>query len=142
MNPYFWRQAPRMAASPRGACAFLAGVGLTLEQANLDFTRLYADAFRSAGDAESAAVLDRVHRDEIRHVASAARWLEALAPEEDETERYQNSVPFPLSAARAKAKRFEVAPRRAAGLGEAFIRFIRAARSKQETHPSKGVNPR
>lgn len=135
LNPYFWRQAPRMAASARGACAFLAGVGLTLEQANLDFTRLYGDAFREAGDSASADVLDRVHADEIRHVASAARWLAVLAPERDETARYRNSVPFPLSAARAKGRRFEVEPRRAAGLEKDFIEYVRDARSTQERKP-------
>ncbi len=50
-------------------------MGLTLEQANLDFTLTYRDGFAEAGDLESAAVCQTVHDDEIAHVALAARWL-------------------------------------------------------------------
>lgn len=131
-SDYFWRQARRIARSPAGACAFLAGVGLTLEQANLDFSLLYADAFARAGDAASSEALAIVHRDEIRHVASAARWLHLLSNEPDEVRRYEANVTFPLSAARAKGRRFHAAPRRAAGLGEPFIEHVRSARSSQE----------
>jgi uncharacterized ferritin-like protein (DUF455 family) len=31
-----------------------------------------------AGDAESAAILDRLYRDEVGHVAVGVRWFEAL----------------------------------------------------------------
>ena len=133
LNPYFWRQAPRISKSPSGACAFLSGLGLTLEQANLDFTIIYGEAFENSGDLESSEVFKIVHRDEIRHVASASRWLKALSGEKKEVDRYKNSVPFPLSAARAKAKRFESAPRRAAGLEESFISFVKNSRSTQES---------
>ena len=55
-------------------------MGLTLESANLDFTLAYAAAARAAGDEATAAVLAEVHRDEVRHVRFAARWLPRLAP--------------------------------------------------------------
>ena len=98
----------------RGPQAFLCAMGLTLEQANLDFSLVYRDAFRAAGDEESARACERVHEDEIRHVALASRWLRALSPEEEEVDRYLAAVPFPLSAARAKARRFDAAARRRA----------------------------
>lgn len=148
-SDYFWRQAPVIAASPAGPRAFLAAMGLTLEQANLDFTLTYRDGFAEAGDAESAAVCQRVHDDEIAHVALAHRWLARLSAasrpaagedgeEEEELdtardlEAYLAAVPFPLGPARAKGRRFEVAPRRRAGLSEAMIEHVRIARSNPE----------
>lgn len=133
-SDYFWHQAPNIAASPLGPSAFLAAMGLTLEQANLDFTGVYRDGFREAGDEESARVCERVHRDEIRHVRLAAEWMNRL----DEDDRsdvacYVDAVPFPLSPARAKGRRFDVRARREAGLSEEFIEFIRQARSTTAT---------
>lgn len=126
---YLWQQASRIRESEHPLASFLCAMGLTLEQANLDYTLLYRDAFRSAGDEEGAQVLQRVHDDEIRHVALAAHWLPRVAPDVgDEVERYTRHVPFPLSPVRAKARRFDVAARRRAGLGDAFIAHIRDAR--------------
>ncbi|MDJ0869519.1 MAG: DUF455 family protein [Myxococcota bacterium] len=130
-SDYFWKHAPAIAAG--GPRAFLAAMGLTLEQANLDFSLLYRDAFAAAGDPDSAAVVARVHEDELRHVGLAASWLAKLdAAEPDEVARYERAVPFPLSAARAKGRRFDAAARRRAGLGEPFIEHVRRARSSQE----------
>lgn len=137
-SDYFWQQAPAIAASPSGPQAFLAAMGLTLEQANLDFTLTYRDAFAEGGDPESAAICQRVHDEEIAHVALAARWLARLDDSKDAAARtdldlYLAVVPFPMGPARAKGRRFEVTPRRRAGLSEALIEHVRAARSTQET---------
>ncbi len=132
-SDYLWKHVPPIDAADDGPAAFLAAMGLTLEQANLDFTALYRDAFAQAGDQESAAVCAVVHRDEIRHVRMAAHWLRELRTEPDDRSRYEAVVPFPLAAARAKGRRFELAARREAGLDEAFIEHVRAARSSQET---------
>jgi uncharacterized ferritin-like protein (DUF455 family) len=136
-SDYFWRHAPAIAASPHGPRAFLAAMGLTLEQANLDFALLYRDAFREAGDEASARVCERVHEDEIGHVRLAHRWLLALdgAEPDDEIGAYERAVPFPLAASRAKGRRFDVQSRRRAGLGDAFIEHVRHARSSQQTSP-------
>ena len=56
LSDYFWKHVPAIEASAAGPSAFLAAMGLTLEQANLDFAPLYRDAFRRAGDEESASV--------------------------------------------------------------------------------------
>jgi uncharacterized ferritin-like protein (DUF455 family) len=126
LSDYFWQHVPAIDAG--GPQAFLAAMGLTLEQANLDFTLLYRDAFRTAGDEETARVLQRVHDDEIGHVRLAAVWMRRLAGTSDEVSAYAEAVPFPLSAARAKARRFDVKARRRAGLSEAFIEWVRAAK--------------
>jgi len=115
-------------------------MGLTLEQANLDFTLTYRDAFAAAGDAESATVCQIVHDEEIAHVALAARWLVRLSESEaatadDDLDLYLESVPFPLGPARAKGRRFEVSPRRRAGLSPRLIEHVRRARSSQERGP-------
>ena len=133
LSGYFWKQAPAIAASPHGSRAFLCAMGLTLEQANLDFSLLYRDAFRTAGDERSAEVCQQVHDDEVKHVRLAASWLRRLAGEADarsDLDLYREAVPFPMSPARAKGRRFEAEPRRRAGLSEEFIEHVRSARSR------------
>lgn len=139
-SDYFWRQIPNIAASPAGPKAFLAAIGLTLEQANLDFTLTYRDGFAEAGDAESAAVCQLVHDEEISHVALAAHWIKRLdeadpgeaSAGKTDLERYLEAVPFPLGPARAKGRRFDVDARRRAGLSDGLIDHIRNARSSSE----------
>ena len=138
LSDYFWKHAPAIAGSPAGPAAFFAAMGLTFEQGNLDFAPLYRDAFREAGDEESARVCERVHRDEIAHVRFAATALRDLSrnpepgPPATDVELYERSVPFPLSAARAKGRRFDAKARREAGLSPGFIDYVRRARSPQE----------
>ena len=141
-SDYFWRHAPAIARAPNPPAAFLAALGLTLEQANLDFSLLYRDAFRTAGDEASARVCELVHEDELRHVRLAATWLRRVCPDDgDEVARYEAHVPFPLSAARAKARRFDAAARRRAGLGDALVEHVRTARSSQERGGRPGRRP-
>jgi uncharacterized ferritin-like protein (DUF455 family) len=142
LSDYFWRHEPALAASPHGPRAFLCAMGLTLEQANLDFALLYRDAFREAGDEQSARVCERVHADELRHVRLAATWLSRLASPGAERPQtlvgaYEQAVPFPLGAARAKGRRFDAGARRRAGLDEAFIQHVRSARSRAELRSSR-----
>ncbi len=133
LSDYFWKHTPAIAASPNGPAAFLCAMGLTLEQANLDFTLVYRDGFREAGDERSAEVCQLIHDEEIDHVRLAAHWLRELAPDvPTDVERYRSAVPFPLSAARAKGRRFDRASRRKAGLSDEFIEYVRTARSSQE----------
>jgi len=118
-------------------------MGLTLEQANLDFTLLYRDAFREAGDEASAQVCQRVHDDELRHVRLASEWLARLSPDaEDDVSAYERAVPFPLGPARAKGRRFDASARKRAGLSPAFIERVRTARSTQEQGPLDRSRPK
>jgi uncharacterized ferritin-like protein (DUF455 family) len=137
LSDYFWKLGPAIDAAEDGPKAFLAAMGLTLEQANLDFTLTYRDAFREAGDEASARVCERVHEDEVRHVSLASHWLQELSPPgTTDLDAYQAHVPFPLGPARAKGRRCDRAARRAAGLSDALIERVRGARSNQEKgHP-------
>lgn len=58
--------------------ARLAVVPMVLEARGLDVTPALVAAFERAGDARSAAILGRIYRDEIRHVAAGARWFESI----------------------------------------------------------------
>ncbi|HZD25427.1 MAG TPA: DUF455 family protein, partial [Alphaproteobacteria bacterium] len=58
--------------------ARLAVVPLVLEARGLDVTPATVARLKAAGDPASAAVLERICRDEIGHVAAGRRWFEWL----------------------------------------------------------------
>ena len=62
-------------ATAHDSLARLAVVPMVLEARGLDVTPSTVAAFEAAGDARSAAVLKRIYRDEIRHVAAGSRWF-------------------------------------------------------------------
>jgi uncharacterized ferritin-like protein (DUF455 family) len=57
------------------ALARLAVVPMVLEARGLDVTPATVERFAAAGDRRSAAILERIYRDEIRHVAAGTRWF-------------------------------------------------------------------
>jgi uncharacterized ferritin-like protein (DUF455 family) len=59
--------------------ARLAIVPLVLEARGLDVTPATIADFRRAGDEANAAILDRIYRDEIGHVAAGMRWFHHFA---------------------------------------------------------------
>jgi uncharacterized ferritin-like protein (DUF455 family) len=67
-----WQAA---AATADDVLARLAVVPMALEARGLDVTPALAAAFARAGDRRSAAILERIYRDEIRHVAAGTRWF-------------------------------------------------------------------
>jgi uncharacterized ferritin-like protein (DUF455 family) len=68
-----WEAAEATADDP---LARLAVVPMVLEARGLDVTPATVAAFERGGDARSAAILRRIYRDEIRHVATGACWFE------------------------------------------------------------------
>ena len=70
-----WESA---AATADDLLARLAVVPLVLEARGLDVTPEMAATLERAGDPESAAVLRRLYRDEIDHVAAGVRWFSEL----------------------------------------------------------------
>jgi uncharacterized ferritin-like protein (DUF455 family) len=114
---HFWHQIDRLAGPLEFACA----MGLTLEQANLDFAGDYAAAARACGDTATAEALDQVHADEIRHVHFGWVWLRRFAGEVDPWQAYTAAVKPPLGPARARGARLDREARRRAGIDEAFI---------------------
>ncbi|MEY3212382.1 MAG: hypothetical protein RIT28_2863, partial [Pseudomonadota bacterium] len=128
VSRFFWDALCTM-DSP---AALAAGLGLVLEQANLDFCVHYAAAFRAVGDEESGALMDLILRDELRHVRHGLRWVRHWQePGEDLFSAWERLLKPPLSPARARGLSFDAAPRRAVGLPEDFIqRLASFGRSK------------
>ena len=70
-----WQAA---SATAHDLLARLAVVPLVLEARGLDVTPAMVARLAAAGDADSAAILERIHDDEIGHVAIGRRWFEWL----------------------------------------------------------------
>ncbi len=70
-----WQAA---SATAHDLAARLAVVPLVLEARGLDVTPAMVARLAAAGDADSAAILERIHDDEIGHVAIGRRWFEWL----------------------------------------------------------------
>ena len=69
------------AATAHDVIARLAVVPLVLEARGLDVTPAMIHRLERAGDADSAALLTLIYRDEIGHVAVGLRWFEHLCRE-------------------------------------------------------------
>lgn len=65
-------------ATADDALARLAIVPMVLEARGLDVTPAIIERFAAADDAVSARVMERIARDEVRHVAAGVRWFDAL----------------------------------------------------------------
>lgn len=119
---HFWNKLDHLTTPLEFVCA----MGLTFENANLDFAGDYALAARACGDEATAAVLDRVHEDEIRHVHFGWVWLRRFAGDDDPWQAYLAHVRFPLGPRRARGARFDREARQRAGFDEAFIAALEA----------------
>ncbi|HLL31941.1 MAG TPA: ferritin-like domain-containing protein [Allosphingosinicella sp.] len=64
------------AATAKDPLARLAVVPMVLEARGLDVTPAAVARFEAAGDHRSAAILGRIYRDEIRHVAAGTKWFQ------------------------------------------------------------------
>jgi uncharacterized ferritin-like protein (DUF455 family) len=117
VRDWFWARVPSC-PSPLHFAAF---VGLGLEGGNLEHSARFARLFRDAGDAEGAAVLERVEADEIGHVAFARQWCEALGGAPLSFDAWARLLPTPLSPALLRGVPLNLAARRRAGLSEEFL---------------------
>nr|NIP98351.1 ferritin-like domain-containing protein [Akkermansiaceae bacterium] len=80
--------------------------------------------FAEAGDRETAAILDRIYRDEIGHVHYGLTWFRRWKEQAEESDWkvFCSRLEQPLSAARAKGRfSFNEEGRQEAGLDEDFI---------------------
>lgn len=122
VNDYFWKLVAPMTTP----LDFVTRLNLTFEQANLDFSKHYATLFRQVGDTATAAVLEKIHFDEIGHVGHGLKWFRRWKERgESDWEGYRRCLSFPLTPARAKGLApFNTGSRRLAGLDEDFIRHL------------------
>lgn len=122
VNDHFWR----LVAPMETPMDFVTRLNLTFEQANLDFSKHYAALFRQVGDNATAAVLEKIHLDEIGHVGHGLKWFRKWK-EQGETDwhAYRRCLSFPLTPARAKGiAPFNAESRRIVGFDEEFIRHL------------------
>ena len=121
VNGYFWSKIETITTPLR----FLCAMSLTFENANLDHTLEYEEAARRAGDAKTAAVIERVHLDEIEHVRFGWTWLQIFKDEDESAwDAYRANLTWPLRPAKARGRTFHREGREAAGLDAEFIRRL------------------
>ncbi len=139
VSGYFWRAVAPM----EQPIDYVAGLSLTFEQANLDFARHFAARFAAVGDPESATLLERIHHDEIGHVAHGLKWFRRWKdPRLDDWEAFRQQLKFPLSPARARGFSIDVASRQAAGFHPGFIAQLRVQGQSKGRAPTVWVfNP-
>ena len=123
VNGHVWLSAARF----RSELEYLAVLPLVFEARNLDESVDLADQFDAAGDAKGAAVMRRIHDDEIGHVAFGLRWLRELGGNADAFDLWTASMEEPNKPRRSVGRAFLEEPRRAAGMDAAFLAKLRAA---------------
>ncbi|MCU0796724.1 MAG: ferritin-like domain-containing protein [Akkermansiaceae bacterium] len=133
LSNYFWR----IVAPMETPMDFVTRLNLTFEQANLDFSKHYAALFRQVGDTATAAVLEKIHLDEIGHVGHGVKWFRRWKERgETDWDGYRRCLSYPLTPARAKGLApFHIESRRRAGLDEDFIRRLEVCESSRGRTP-------
>jgi len=118
VNGYIWNKA----MAYRSVLDYLAGLPLTFENRNLDHTLEFSGYFRDAGDDESAAIMQTIHDDEIRHVRFGLEWFRRLKPPDaSDWDVYCDHLTWPIRPAKARGDTFHREPRLAAGMTAEFI---------------------
>jgi uncharacterized ferritin-like protein (DUF455 family) len=139
VSGYFWRTVSVM----ENPMDYISSLCLTFEQANLDFARHFSSGFAQAGDTNTARLLDKIYKDEIRHVAYGLKWFRRWKnPGESDWEAFCRQLKFPLSPQRAKGFLLNIEGRRAAGLDPEFIAELNVYSQSKGRTPSVFVfNP-
>jgi uncharacterized ferritin-like protein (DUF455 family) len=133
VNDYFWRLISPM-ETPMD---FVTRLNLTFEQANLDFSKHYAELFRQVGDTGTAAVLEKIYLDEIGHVGHGVKWFRKWKAEgQTDWQAFKKSLTFPLAPAKAKGiAPFNAEGRRLAGFDEDFINHLEVCEQSRGRTP-------
>ncbi|MBT8037378.1 MAG: ferritin-like domain-containing protein [Verrucomicrobiae bacterium] len=133
VNHYFWR----LIAPMETPMDFVTRLNLTFEQANLDFSKHYAELFRQVGDTGTAAVLEKIYLDEIGHVGHGVKWFRKWKAEgETDWHAFKRSLTFPLAPAKAKGiAPFNAEGRRLAGFDEDFISHLEVCEQSRGRTP-------
>lgn len=139
VSGWFWRCVAPM-ESPLD---YVVSLCLTFEQANLDFARHFGRGFAQVGDADTAALLDRIYHDEIGHVAYGLKWFRRWKqPAESDWQAFCRVLRFPLTPRRAKGFSLNVEGRLAAGFDAEFVAQLDVfAQSKGRTPVVHWFNP-
>jgi uncharacterized ferritin-like protein (DUF455 family) len=123
VNCYIWKKAQEY----HSVLDYLSGLPLTFEARNLDHTIEFEQAFLEAGDKRSAALMRRIHEDEIEHVRFGIEWLRKLKPDaNDEWTTWTDHLHWPMRPEKSIGNNFQHDARLAAGLTPEFIEQLRS----------------
>lgn len=126
---YFWNKAKELETPAHFVCA----MSLTFENANLDHTIEYAEAAVRAGDSKTAAIIDKVHLDEIQHVRFGWEWLGRFKRDDESMwQAYERHLVWPLQPSRGVGRRYHESGREAVGMSEDFLAELRRAVEERE----------
>lgn len=118
VNCYIWKKALQFTC----VLDYVAGLPLVFEGANLDHSLELETAFLKSGDPRSAAVMRRIHEDEIEHVRFGMEWLRRLKPALlSDWEAFEQHLHWPLRPSKARGENFQHEARLRAGLTAEFI---------------------
>lgn len=134
VNFYFWKALKEM----KSPLDYVAGMGMTFEQANLDYCQYYMKLMNEWDDAETAGLLKKVYDDEIGHVKYGVSWFEKWRdPNESQWESYRKTImqQVPLNPVRAKGIGFDRWGRRQAGLSQDFVETLEIYESTKGKDP-------
>ena len=124
VNDYIWAKSQAF----ESILDYVAGLPLTFEGRNLDHTLEFESYFEQAGDPQSAAILQVIHRDEIGHVRFGLEWLRRLKPPgQSDWDAYVSHLHWPLRAEKSIGDVLHRDPRRKAGMTEEFLDRLAAA---------------
>jgi len=127
VNSYIWKKAQDY----HSVLDYLSGLPLTFEARNLDHTLEFERAFLEAGDRRSAALMQRIHEDEIEHVRFGIEWLRKLKPEgADEWNTWVEHLHWPMRPGKSIGHEFQQEARLAAGLSPEFVERLKAFESE------------
>ena len=118
VNCYIWKQT----RSFETLLDYIAVLPLVFEARNLDHTLELEKAFLAVGDPRSAALMRRIHEDEIEHVAFGMHWLRTLKrPTDTEWEAYCSHLKWPMNSTKSYGEEFQRGARLRAGMSAQFI---------------------
>lgn len=121
LNRLFWKQIPGMQTLEK----FAAVLSISFEGANLDFARIYKQAFLFHGDTKTAEIMEKVYQDEIRHVKRGLVIFQRSKPTNVNDWNYFTSLlEYPFTPRRAKAYFFIPATRKKAGFSDEFLKSL------------------
>ncbi len=128
VNCYIWKKAMAFG----NVLDYLAGLPLVFEGRNLDHSLELEAAFLAAGDERSAALMRRIHEDEIEHVRFGIEWFRRLKPDSlSDWDAFEQHLHWPLRPGKARGEVFQRDARLQAGLSPDFVDRIERAGSSE-----------
>ncbi len=118
VNCYIWKQTRTIDS----LLDYVAVLPLVFEARNLDHTLELERAFLAVHDPKSAALMRRIHEDEIEHVAFGLQWINHWkAPDETTWEAFRSHLKWPMNPSKAIGDEFCREARVQSGMDVEFL---------------------